>query len=216
MSTQFTRTLYIVNQGDLPDDTTLMLSFEPIEGLYRDTYPVCWRVGTFAAEKPGAMIVTYKNQLAYTRPQVLNGNIVSCSTWQNINVGQKTTLNKNSNGVYSFDGVSAGQDGYLIAANNCGDIQEMSIGFETTPGMPPSQVLYFDNIGQGSNVTTQFTPLLSAYVTSQYQQTEILRGEIQTPNIWTQDLAKLKETTTLIFSRNKATGQYSLKPVEFV
>ncbi|KAG8841575.1 hypothetical protein FRB91_004887 [Serendipita sp. 411] len=93
--------------------------------------------------------------------------------------------------------------------------------------MPPSQVLYFDNIGyvfisrfatvltvwlhrQGSNVTTQFTPVLSAYVTSQYQQTEILRGAIQTAEIWKEDLSPLKETTTLIFARNKVTGQYTL------
>ncbi|KAG9052199.1 hypothetical protein FS842_010339 [Serendipita sp. 407] len=86
----------------------------------------------------------------------------------------------------------------------------MSIGFETTPGMPPSQVLYFSNIGQGSSVTTQFTPVLSAYVTSQYQQTQILRGAVQTDEIWKQDLSPLKETTTLIFSRDNATGQYSL------
>ncbi|KAG8854915.1 hypothetical protein FRB91_002975 [Serendipita sp. 411] len=210
MSTQFTRTLNIINGGDLPDDTTLLLTFQPIEGLYKDTFPVCWRVGTFAANSPGSMVVTYKNQLAFTRPQVLDGNIVTGSTWQDINVGQKTTLNKDSNGVYSFNGVSAGEDGYLIAVNNCGDIEEMSIGFETTPGMPPSQVLYFSNIGQGSSVTTQFTPVLSAYVTSQYQQTQILRGEIQTGEIWKQDLSPLKETTTLIFSRDNATGQYSL------
>ncbi|KAG9041234.1 hypothetical protein FS842_002632 [Serendipita sp. 407] len=187
-----------------------MLTFKPIEGLYKDTYPVCWRVGTFAANSPGAMIVTYQNQLAYTRPQVVNGNIVACSTWQDINVGQKTTLNKNSNGVYSFNGTKPGEDGYLIAANNCGDIEEMSIGFVTAPGMPPNQVLYFDNIGQGSNVTTQFTPVLSAYVTSQYQQTQILRGAIQTAEIWKEDLSPLKETTTLIFARNKVTGQYTL------
>ncbi|KAG9052200.1 hypothetical protein FS842_010340 [Serendipita sp. 407] len=214
MSTQFTRTLNIVNRGDLPDDNTLMLTFKPIEGLYRDIYPVCWRVGTFAANSPAAMTVTYKNQLAYTRPQVLDENIVDCSAWQDINVGQKTTLNKNSNGAYSFDGAKPGEDGYLIAANNCGDIEEMSIGFVKAPGMPPDQVLYFSNIRQGYNVKTQFTPVLSAYVTSQYQQTEILRGAIQTAEIWRQDLSQLRERTTLIFSRDNATGRYSLNIAE--
>ncbi|KAG8833562.1 hypothetical protein FRC17_010444 [Serendipita sp. 399] len=208
--TEFSRTLNIINRGDLPDDTTLMLSFQPIEGLYKETYPVCWRVGTFAADAPGAMVVTYKNQLAYSRPQVINGNIVAVSTWVNLNVGQKTTLTKDS-GPYKFSPPTSGEKNYLIAENDTGSIQEMAIGFTSQPGMPPSSVLYFDKIGTGSNVTTQFTPVLTAYVTSQYQQTQILKGAIQTPAIWKQDLAELSESTTLIFSRDKATGRYSLE-----
>ncbi|KAG2030952.1 hypothetical protein BDR03DRAFT_1033421 [Suillus americanus] len=61
-----------------------------------------------------------------------------------------------------------------------------------------------------SNVTAQFTPRLCAYVTSDYQETKILRGKIQTPMLWEMDLAKLSETTTWNLTWDANTGHYTI------
>jgi hypothetical protein len=45
-------------------------------------------------------------------------------------------------------------------------------------------------------VVVPFTPVLNAYVVSNYQQGEILRGVIQTPVIWRQDLATLQKSSS--------------------
>jgi hypothetical protein len=61
-----------------------------------------------------------------------------------------------------------------------------------------------------SNATAQFTPVLQAYITSDYQETQILRGAIQSPLVWSQDLALLPaETTNYVLSRDAA-GVYHM------
>jgi len=45
-----------------------------------------------------------------------------------------------------------------------------------------------------------FTPTLTAYVTMEYTQTQIIRGVIVSPVLLTQDLAALKPTTTYVLS----------------
>jgi hypothetical protein len=59
-------------------------------------------------------------------------------------------------------------------------------------------------------VTAEFTPTLTAYVVTNYQQNQILRGAIQSPAIWSQNLAGLDTTTTWTFSKDIATGDFQL------
>jgi hypothetical protein len=92
----------------------------------------------------------------------------------------------------------------------------------------PQPALYFNDVGyvifrlfflqsaystkrrDGSNVTAQFTPVLRAYITSDYQETAIIRGAIDTPAIWTQDLGAISESTTWNLNRDSATGHYTI------
>jgi hypothetical protein len=59
-------------------------------------------------------------------------------------------------------------------------------------------------------VMGQFTPVLKAYVVSNYQQSEILRGAIQTPVIWTQDLSTLSESSSFSFTYDPPSGKYAI------
>jgi hypothetical protein len=92
----------------------------------------------------------------------------------------------------------------------------------------PKPALYFTDVGyvffrlfllqsaystqrrDGSNVTARFTPILRAYITSDYQETAIIRGAIDTPAIWMQDLAALSQSTTWTLARDPATGRYTM------
>jgi hypothetical protein len=101
-------------------------------------------------------------------------------------------------------------------------------GFKSSGGLLPTPVLYFNEVGSvifplylsqathratrrdGSNITAQFTPKLRAYVTSDYKETEILKGEIHSPLLWEKNLAELAETTTWNLTRDPATGRYTI------
>jgi hypothetical protein len=62
-----------------------------------------------------------------------------------------------------------------------------------------------------SSVEVAFTPVLKIYITSDYQETEILRGDIQNQDpLWSQNIAGLDTSTTLTLTRDAATGEYSL------
>ncbi|KAF9222756.1 hypothetical protein BS17DRAFT_837722 [Gyrodon lividus] len=59
----------------------------------------------------------------------------------------------------------------------------------------------------GAFVKAQFTPVLHAYITEQYQETQIIRGEVDVSSIWEEDLAGLEPSTTWVLTHDKATGR---------
>jgi hypothetical protein len=99
----------------------------------------------------------------------------------------------------------------------------------TRGDLMPKPALYFKDVGyvifpvfhlqsahstkrrDGSHVTAKFTPVLRAYITSDYQETAIIRGAIDTPAIWSQDLAALSDSTTWNLTRDPATGHYTIE-----
>jgi hypothetical protein len=94
----------------------------------------------------------------------------------------------------------------------------------------PKPALYFTDVGyvifrlfllqsaystkrrDGSHVTARFTPILRAYITSDYQETAIIRGAIDTPAVWMEDLASLPQSTTWNLTRDPASGRYTMLP----
>ncbi|KAF9222751.1 hypothetical protein BS17DRAFT_809357 [Gyrodon lividus] len=215
MSAVFSRTLTF-KTNDLGVDATLMLTFDKsITGLYHDKFPVCWKVTNFGAAGPYTMRATYQSQLAFVKPQVdhASDTIVDASTYKLVNVDDKTTLTKDNNGVYHFSNVVPGEAGYLQAVNNCPLVEDIAIGF-TKPNsdQEPTSVLYFKSVGNGAFVKAQFTPVLHAYITEQYQETQIIRGEVDVSSIWEEDLAGLEPSTTWVLTHDKATGKYKISP----
>ncbi|KAG2125971.1 hypothetical protein DEU56DRAFT_823540 [Suillus clintonianus] len=195
MSHAFVRNLTF-QANDLGKEVTLMLTFDGnMEGLYEDFFPVVWKVSTFGKTGPYRAHATYTSQLAFSKPQVVDGNIIDAETCVKINDSEKTSLTE-SNNVFHFSPPQAGTSGILQAVNNTGAIQDIAV--ELTAHR------------DGSHVTAEFTPVLRAYITSDYQETAILRGAIDTPAVWSQNLAGLKESTTWTLTRDLASGRYSI------
>lgn len=188
-----------------------MLTFETnhIEGIYADVFPIVWKVSKFGKTGSYSARVTYTSQLAFSKPQVVNGNIIDAETCVKINDGEKTNLTV-ANGVHHFSPPQPATPGVLQAVNNTGIIQDLAVGFMTPGDLMPKPVLYFNGVGDGSHVTARFTPILHAYITSDYEKTSIIRGAIDTPAIWTQDLSALPESTIWTLTRDTVTGRYSL------
>ncbi|KAG1729035.1 hypothetical protein EDB19DRAFT_1913574 [Suillus lakei] len=213
---------------DLGTDTTLLLTFDSdMPGMYKDYFPVAWRVTTFGKDGSYSMLVTYEHQFALSKSQVDDGNITGAATGVEINLGQQTTLTKNGQ-VFSFSTPQAGLHGTLEAINNTGENQDITVGFMIPGQFLPKPALFFDNIKfdilplsllhqthsatyrNGSKITAQFTPKLRAYITSEYQEGAILRDAIQAPPIWVHDLTALEQSTTWNLTRDPATGHYTI------
>jgi hypothetical protein len=210
MAHVFTRNLTF-QSNDLGKEVTLMLTFDAdMEGLYEDFFPVVWKATKFGKSGPYRSEATYTSQLAFSKPQVVNGNIIDASTCVKINVGEKTSLTE-ANEVYHFSTPATGVHGVLQAVNNTEAVQDIAVGFMTKGDLMPKPALYFNEVGDGSHVTAKFTPVLRAYITSDYQETAIIRGAIDTPAIWSQDLAALSESTIWNLTRDPATGHYTIE-----
>jgi len=214
---QFTRTITIYSK-DLGGSSapTLILTFDtqPMKGIYKDYFPVVWKLSTFPTAGDYALTATYKNQLVFVNPQVENDKIISASTWVDINLGQQTELTENpgsDSGTKSFTTPTASSVGnkYFKAINQVPTPQTIGVGFDNG-GTPPPTVLVFNDIGYTYNVTAEFTPTLTAYISEDYQENSVLRGAIQTPIIWRQNLAALPQTSSWQFGRDPVSGQYSI------
>ncbi|KAG1870513.1 hypothetical protein C8R48DRAFT_85691 [Suillus tomentosus] len=209
MSHLFVRNLTF-QSNDLDKEATLMLAFDAdIEGLYEEFFPVVWKVSKFGETGPYRTRVTYTSQLAFSKPQVVDGNIIDAETAVKINVSERTTLSE-ANDVYHFSPPQPGASGVLQAVNETGAIQDIAVGFMSPGDLMPQPALYFNGVGDGSHVTARFTPILRAYITSDYQETAIIRGAIDTPVVWSQDLAALAESTTWTLTRDLSNGHYTI------
>ncbi|KAG1865994.1 hypothetical protein F4604DRAFT_1682985 [Suillus subluteus] len=179
--------------NDLGKEAMVMLALinGDLKGLYKDFFPIVWKAQA-----------TFTNQLAFSKAQVVNGNVISAGTCVKINDSEKTTLTQ-ANDVYHFSPPQAGTSGILQALNKTGVVQDLVVSFLNKGDLMPMPVLYFNEVGSHipkrrdeSSVKTQFTPILRVYITSDYQETAILQGAIDTPAIWMQDLTVLAKNTT--------------------
>lgn len=213
MSRTFVRNLSFQTK-DLGREATLLLTFDnDVKGIYHTCFPaVCW-LTTFGQTGSYRMHVTYTSQLAFSRPQVADGNIIDAETCMEINDSEKTTLTR-KNCVFQFTNPVKGVPGYLEVQNNTGSIQDITLGFMSPRDLMPRPILYFKEVEDASNITIEFTPILRAYITSDYKYTAILQEAIDTPAIWEKNLAALSESTTWNLTRDPSTGHYKITQVD--
>jgi hypothetical protein len=62
-----------------------------------------------------------------------------------------------------------------------------------------------------SSVTVEFIPVLKAYITSDYREGDILRGQVSSPVIFKENLGDLERTTNWILKYDASTGQYQIQ-----
>ncbi|KAG2128527.1 uncharacterized protein EDB93DRAFT_1184528 [Suillus bovinus] len=196
--------------NNLGKEVTIMLAWSSnLDGLYQDVFPIVWKVIKFGKEGPYKATATYTAQFAFSRAQFEAGKVISAATSVSINHGEKTTLTE-ANEVYHFSPPQAGTYGTMQAQNCTGTPQGMAIGFVNKGDFMPTPALYFSDVGNNSRVTVKFTPTLRAYVTSDYEETAVLRSQVDTPAIWSQDLTGLAQNTTWNISRDANTGRYTI------
>lgn len=198
--------------GDIGENpVTLLLCFQVPDPskLYTEQFPVAWRVIEFTGEGNENLNAMYNNQLFVANPQSSTNNFVKPNQWISIDPGQQTTFEKKGQALH-FTTPVKGSGKLIIAENATQEKRNFTIGM--VEGNDPVPLLYFSGVGSGSSLVAQFTPKLQAYIVSNYQETSVLKGAIQTMKpFWTQDLAKYDDqTVNLVFQKDHATGAYSI------
>ncbi|KAG8701179.1 hypothetical protein FRC09_005516 [Ceratobasidium sp. 395] len=163
----------------------------------------------------------YKSQFPVDRD-----NLVASSSWTEI---------------HSED-TQGGANRGVVCENNSSDradlasVDEWAIGFIRGDGTDQKfePTLVCTGVNADSKVTTQFTPVLQAYVTQDYQGiypplsplyvhsklaptpillvSQLLRGEFETEKIWEQNVNELDDVTGWNFDEDEASGQFSITP----
>ncbi|KAG1765786.1 hypothetical protein EDD22DRAFT_392408 [Suillus occidentalis] len=207
MSEVFVRNLSF-QAHDLGREATLLLTFDGnMKGMYEKFFPIVWKVCTFGKEGYHSMSAAYTSQLAFFKAQVDDGTITEAATCVNINDGEITTLTQDDDEVFHFSDPVAGTEGYMLAKNETGFVQDIAIGFMSPGKLMPTPALYFSDVGDGSCAEATFTPKLRAYITTDFVQTAILQRAIDTQCIWEQDLSCLdSEVTTWTLTYDSCHG----------
>ncbi|KAG1864398.1 hypothetical protein F4604DRAFT_1683400 [Suillus subluteus] len=210
MSHLFTRNLTF-QSNDLGKEATVMLTFDAdMEGLYEDFFPVVWKVSKFGKTGPYRAHATYTSQSWMGISSTLKPSV-------KINDSEKTTLTE-ANDVYHFSPPHAGVSGVLQAVNSTGAIQDIAVGFMSPGDLMPKPALYFNGVGALTvqNAEMAVMSLLGSLrscgptLLRTIKRPAIIRGAIDTPAIWSQDLAGLADSTTWTLKRDAATGHYTM------
>ncbi|KAL4071526.1 hypothetical protein V8B97DRAFT_1917352 [Scleroderma yunnanense] len=116
----------------------------------------------------------------------------------------------------------------VVATNDTGSVQTIALGTHFTPSaMSPANnttwiidVVYshgikqpltvFPDVGHGKSVATKFNSKLRAYVTSEYKESSIIRGPVQSPLILDVDILQLGASTVFQLKYDSASGQFTL------
>ncbi|KAG8712551.1 hypothetical protein FRC09_019737 [Ceratobasidium sp. 395] len=181
-------------------DTSVMLVFQPPNTgkLYKNQFPVVWKTFNLRAGGHGKAIVRYTNRLGSGYAQIDEDNAVASSAWTEIH--SKETRE--------------GTSPIIVCENNSGDRADLVIGFikgdEADQKFEPTLVC--SGVNADSKITTQFTPVLQAYATRDYQESQLLRGEVETDIIWEQNISELDDVTGWNFYEDEASGQFSITP----
>ncbi|QRW13263.1 hypothetical protein RhiLY_12262 [Ceratobasidium sp. AG-Ba] len=201
---------------DLQKDTTVMLMFDPpnSQKLFKDQFPVVWKIVTFRAGSHAKAVVRYSSRLAFGYAQLDEGNSVDASAWVEVKSGDMTSI-KGQDGDKRFGGVNKREDSkLLVCKNNTNQRANLSIGFVKGEGIDQrfDPVLLWTGVGAKSNVTAQFTPNLTAYVTRDYKESQYLRGAVETEAIWQININHLDDVTSWNFVENGENGSFEIKP----
>ncbi|KEP45907.1 hypothetical protein V565_232000, partial [Rhizoctonia solani 123E] len=124
--------------------------------LFKDQFPVVWKVINFRANGHAKASVQYGARLAFGYAQT-SGDISSISGGSD---------QKRFGDVTKSEGTKL-----LVCKNNTESRANVSIGFIRGDGIHQryEPTLLWTGVGSGSNVTAQFNPILTAYVTRDYK-----------------------------------------------
>jgi len=215
MGDAFVRNL-VFRSRDLGRDSIFVLTFDDprIPGIYNTVFPTTFKVTAFGLEGPYDFSVTYVQRLGVTRAVINRGLVVPAATYTEINVGEKTELSKSGEPlIYKFSTPQtiSPPSKHYVATNTTNALENIGVGFFERADRAPAQILVFENVGAGSSAQFEFTPILRAYVTSDFKESAVLRAQMSSPVLFQENLVNLPENTDWMLIYNKNSGIYKVE-----
>jgi hypothetical protein len=209
MSDYYTKQLTF-SSNDLGADATLVLTFDkPVDGLFRDKFPVVLKTFAFPAADASIASITYRNQLGFLQAQVASDTTIVGSASQVLEPSETTTLVE-VDGGFSWTNPVPGSVGYYGAVNGTSQNVDVALGFAQNPGQPLTPALYWNALSPAASTQAQFSPVLRAYITDQYRDQQLIRGEIPSSLLFEQDLSTLDDRTNWVLSYDANTGAFAI------
>ncbi|KAF8600684.1 hypothetical protein BDV93DRAFT_525268 [Ceratobasidium sp. AG-I] len=213
------KTLNIYSYG-LQKDTTVMLMFQPPSNskLFRDQFPVVWKVITFRAKGHAKASISYVSRLAFGYAQTDRDNLVDSAAWTEVKSGDITSITGGPDGKRFGANSKGSGTKLLVCKNNTENRANLSIGFVKGDGINQryEPTLVWTGVGAKSNISAKFTPTLTAYITRDYKTSQMLRGEVETDAIWEMNLNQLDDVTGWNLIENEESGMFSIEPANSV
>ncbi|KAF8600680.1 hypothetical protein BDV93DRAFT_525264 [Ceratobasidium sp. AG-I] len=195
------KTLHFYSHG-LRGETTVMFMLEipSSSKIFREQFPVVWKVITLPAGGDGMAHVDYVSHLGYSHAKTGAGYLVESTSWVEVRAGD-------------ISGTSGGSGSKLIVCkNNTRNRVNLSIGFVKGNGVDEvyEPILFCPGVSAGSSITTKFTPTLTAYITREYNESQMLHVEVCTDAIWSQNLNELDDVTGWNLIEDEESGQFTI------
>ncbi|KAF8600651.1 hypothetical protein BDV93DRAFT_546257 [Ceratobasidium sp. AG-I] len=207
------KTLNFHSNG-LTRDTTLVLVFDPPQNsdLFRYEFPVVWKEINFKGQGESNAYVWYRADLGFAYSQIDDDDILKVSAWTEAKHGETTK----SEGGPEVEYYGPNRQRYPVKVgckNTTSTRANLTLGstqlHEVGQAFDPIHV--WTGVGTKSAVTAHFTPIISAYVTRDYKQSQMLYRKPLVDPIWRQDLNELDEVTECNLVENGETGGYTIE-----
>ncbi|KAJ3574110.1 hypothetical protein NP233_g1985 [Leucocoprinus birnbaumii] len=202
----------------LTKKTDLILTFDKhtMEGMYDRYHPIAWKVTSFPKGGGGTFKATFTSDLAFSRAQV-DGNILESAGYStHIAPEQETSLtidDPSPPATYKFTvetgalaecgtgSVPVPQQDWGLSGYWRWQVDEsfdsLSVkpmnnfsGFFPKNHQDPTAVIVLTKVPGNTAAIAEFTPVLSAYVATGYQESQIIKAQIQSGLDWGKDLSR--------------------------
>ncbi|PPQ82328.1 hypothetical protein CVT25_008457 [Psilocybe cyanescens] len=200
--------------SDLGKDIDLLLMFVPpkIGTLYKDVFPVCWRILSFDATGLAAVTVNYTADSGFLVPQVEAGSLVAASNAQRCNIGQECILMTSEDGTGNYLSPAKDGDGGAMQCRN--DTQRpasLGFGYINKAGNKIEPIVMWEDIAKGSTIAAQLYSTLRIYAVTGYKDTGLIRKEIKSPILFEKNLISLASFTEWMVSIDEGTGEVKIE-----
>ncbi|KAB5591778.1 hypothetical protein CTheo_4770 [Ceratobasidium theobromae] len=166
---------------------------------------------SFRAKGHAKASIQYVFRLAFGYAQTDQGNLVDSAAWVEVKSGDVTSISGGPGQKRFGESAQALVHIPTLAHKNRAGANSSS-GFVSGDGIAQryEPTLVWTDVGSKSNITAQFTPTLTAYVTRDYKATEMIRGDVETA-IWSCNLNELGDVTGWNFTEDAASGEFSIE-----
>lgn len=203
---------FTVAANNLSRDAQLLLTFiDPSnKKLFVEQFPIAWKVIYFAKGNHNTVRLTYTAQLAVFGATIGQGNLVTPTTWSDVTMGDNWSIDFTNN-TYQLKLVSGADPNQPTTITNVQNVSKgllnLGCGFDDKDNLNPVIV---SAVGATNFFQFDFHPVLQAYVTSQYTETQMISSNVVSPLLWSQDLTGVMNGSVLTLTENP-NGSYTLK-----
>jgi len=215
--TAISKTLQVSASG-LDRDLNILFAFADPNNdqLYHTQFPTAWRVAYLSKGLNNIFSATYIAQYAVGAIQLVNGNIVTPTVWTDAAPGDLWNFTFTNN-TYHLDLSKAGDPNNtntpITVLNSTGGPNPIAVGFDNSGSF--NIALEQNSVGNSQTARFLFTPVLNAWVVSDYVQNQVLSSEILSPALFGQaglNLLSLTPVTNFKFVQNPD-GSYAISQV---